>query len=219
MKTPTTRLTSTDRRQQILDQATKLFARRGYEGTTTRQIARQAGINEALIFRHFGDKDGLYWAIIEQKCQMGARRAKLMQTLDSRSDDRTILATLAETVLRRNFEDSSLARLLLFSALENHRLSRRFFRVYVAQNYDSIAAYIRRRVRQGKFRGVDAQLAARGFLGMVVYHFWIQEIFGGKRFQKFDLKKVSNTLADIWLRGMRSSPSERSRQEARKSLK
>ena len=37
---------------------------------------------------------------------------------------------------------------------------------------------------------------------MVVYHSWVQELFGGKRFQKFDNRQVSKTLADIWLAGM-----------------
>jgi AcrR family transcriptional regulator len=211
------RLTSEDRRRQILDTATTLFARQGFEGTTTRRIAQKAGINEALIFRHFGNKDGLYWAIINHKCEMEVRRAKLLKTLRSDSDDLKIFATIAETVLRRNLEDSSLARLLLFSALENHRLSRRFFRTYVARNYESIAAHIRRRIRAGKFRAVDPLLAARGFMGMVVYHFWIQEIFGGKRYQKFNLKRVSETLAGIWLAGMRSS-GRRARKPRKKRL-
>jgi len=38
---------------------------------------------------------------------------------------------------------------------------------------------------------------------MVVYHFLIQELFGGRRYQKFDVRRVSRTLAEIWLGGMR----------------
>jgi hypothetical protein len=49
---------------------------------------------------------------------------------------------------------------------------------------------------------VDPLLAARGFIGMVVYHSWIQELFGGKEVQNFDLQVVSRTLARIWLEGV-----------------
>ena len=49
---------------------------------------------------------------------------------------------------------------------------------------------------------VDPLLAARGFLGMVWYHFQIQELFGGKRVQTFDPHHVSETLVDVWLHGM-----------------
>ncbi len=48
---------------------------------------------------------------------------------------------------------------------------------------------------------MDPLLAARGFLGMVWYHFQIQELFGGKR-ANFDPHHVSETLGDVWLRGM-----------------
>lgn len=198
------RISSTDRRRQIMQVAENLFALQGYEGTTTRQIAERAGVSEAIIFRHFSRKENLYWAIIDYKCQMARKPGTLSTALDSSDDDREIFTSIAEQILRRNTEDSTLSRLLLFSALENHRLSGRFFRTYVAENYELLAKHIRKRIREGKFRRVDSLLAARGFLGMIAYHFLIQELFGGKRYQRLDPKRVSKVMVDIWLRGMRS---------------
>jgi AcrR family transcriptional regulator len=205
------RVPAHDRQQQILRVAAELFARYGFEGTTTRRIAEQARINEAILFRHFPHKEDLYWAIIEQKCRMGARAAKFEKLLASSRDDRQLFATIAEEVLRRNTEDRARTRLLLFSALENHRLSHAFFRTHIAKHYERLAAHIRRRVREGVFRPVDPLLAARAFVGMVVYHFLVQELFGGARYQKFDPRQVSETLADIWLEGMRMRPASNSR--------
>jgi AcrR family transcriptional regulator len=182
--------------------AMALFALQGFEGTTTREIAERAGVSEAIIFRHFPCKEDLYWAVIDYKCQMAGKREKLAAALGSTGNDRVIFASIAEDILRRNTEDSTLSRLLLFTALENHRLSHRFFRTYVAENYEALAAHIRKRIQEKKFRRVDPLLAARGFLGMVIYHFLIQELFGGKHYQKFDRKQVSDVLTDIWLRGM-----------------
>jgi hypothetical protein len=105
-------------------------------------------------------------------------------------------------MLVRNARDTELTRLLWFTALESHRLSQRFFRTFIAVHYEELAAYIRRRVREGAFRNVDPLLAARGFLGMVVYHFLVQELFGARKFQKFDPEMVAATLAGIWLNGM-----------------
>jgi hypothetical protein len=59
-------------------------------------------------------------------------------------------------------------------------------------------------VREGAFRNVDPLLSARGFLGMVVYHFLVQELFGARKFQKFDPEMVAVTMAGIWLNGMQS---------------
>jgi AcrR family transcriptional regulator len=198
------RIASADRRHQIMRVAMGLFALQGFKGTTTRQIAERAGVSEAIIFRHFPRKEDLYWAIIDHKCQMAGKREKLLAALRSNGDDRAIFTSIAEEILRRNFEDSTLSRLLLYTALENHRLSGRFFRTYVAENYEALASHIRKRIHDKKFRNVDPRLAARGFLGMVIYHFLIQELFGGKRYQRFDSRRVSDVLTDIWLRGMQA---------------
>ena len=48
----------------LLDSARRLFADKGYAGASTREIATDAGVNEALIFRHFGNKVGLFRAAV-----------------------------------------------------------------------------------------------------------------------------------------------------------
>lgn len=192
------------RRQQIMQAATGLFARQGFNGTTTREIARRARVNEAIIFRHFPRKEDLYWAILENECHPAHGDAGLNGRLETNEGDREVFRAIAEDILRCNTQDPSLSRLLLFSALENHRLSHRFFRTYVAAYYDVLAQHIRKRIRAGVFRHVDPLLAARGFLGMVSYHFLMQELFGGKRYRRFNPGRVTETLTDIWLEGMRA---------------
>jgi AcrR family transcriptional regulator len=183
--------------------ATKLFARQGFEGTSTREIAELAGVNEAIIFRHFPCKEDLYWAILEDKIHpKNGSGGDLEDRLAAGEDDRQIFRAIAEDILRSNTRDPSLSRLLLFSALENHRLSQRFFRTYVADYYEVLAQHIRKRIRSGAFRPVDPLLAARGFLGMISYHFLIQELFGGKRYRRFAAQRVTESLTDIWLEGM-----------------
>jgi AcrR family transcriptional regulator len=197
-----------ERRDQIMRAATELFARQGFRGTTTRQIAATARVNEAIIFRHFPHKEDLYWAVIEHKCLAGKGADADCGLENLTGSGRSSLqihetfAAIAEQMLRRQAEDITLTRLLLFSALESHSLSHRFFRTYMAVFYDRLAQYIRGCIRDGVFRAVDPYLAARGFLGMVIYHFWVQELFGGARQRKFNPKQVSATLTDIWLKGI-----------------
>lgn len=206
------RLSAEDRHRQIIQVAMELFARQGFEGTTTRQISERARVNEAIIFRHFPRKEDLYWAVIEEKCRdSDGQESHDLCAADS--NEREFFTAIADDILRRNSEDTTLSRLLLFSALERHQLSHRFFRTYVASHYEAIAGYIRKRIRAGFFRPVDPLLAARGFLGMVIYHFLIQELFGGKRYQKFNPRKVCDTLTDIWLEGMRARGARRTRPE------
>lgn len=196
------RLSAQDRRQQIMKVAVGLFARKGYEGTTTREIAEEAGVNEALLFRHFPSKENLYWTIIEEQCSARGRRGRINEILKTGSDDFQVFSSMAREFLARTPHDTELTRLLWFTALENHTLSERFFRTFVADYYEALSNYIRGRIRQGTFRKVDPLLAARGFFGMVVYHYLIQELFGGEKYQKSDPEQVATTLAGIWLGGM-----------------
>jgi AcrR family transcriptional regulator len=202
MATPQIRFSAADRREQILDVSTAIFARQGFQGATTREIAQQAGVTEALVFRHFSSKDELYWAVIERKIIAAAGTERMRETLASGGDDREVLSAIAAQILERRAKDVTLSRLLIYTALENHRLSHRFFRNYVAECFELLADFIRKRVAEGRFRRVNPLLAARGFLGMVVYHSWIQELYGGKRYQSFSVQEVSDSFADLWLRGM-----------------
>ena len=213
--TPHVRVPASDRRLQIMEAAKELFARQGFEGTTTRQIAQEARVNEAIIFRHFPSKESLYWAIIDRQSELAGWQPALERQLSSGASDREILASIAEDILVRRAKDSSLSRLLLFSALENQRRSQRFFQTHVVEYYELIAEYIRRRIEEGAFRAVNPLLAARGFVGMIVYHSLIQDIYGAKRYQDFDVKEVSETLTDIWLGGMETGNGQTPRRKAK----
>jgi AcrR family transcriptional regulator len=199
------RLTAQDRRQRLLDAAAELFSRQGYKGTTTRQIAAKAGVTEALIYRHFPTKEDLYWEIIEAHCKARGARVQLKQRLNSSDDIAPVFSEIGADILQRHTEDPQLYRLLLFSALENHKLSNRFFRTHMSAYYETIALHIRDHIRSGRFRKMDPTLAARGFVGMLMHHFLIQELFGGKHYQKFDVEKVSATFTQIWLAGMENT--------------
>ncbi|MCW2922847.1 MAG: hypothetical protein JWM98_251 [Thermoleophilia bacterium] len=63
--TPRPRLAAAERRATILRAATTCFAERGFAGTTTASVAARAGVNEALVFRHYGSKQELYLATVD----------------------------------------------------------------------------------------------------------------------------------------------------------
>ena len=196
------RLAAPFRRQHLITTALELFAAQGYEGTTTREIAKRSGVTEAIIFRHFPTKEDLYWEVIEEQCNIRSAIPRLREMLDSDLDDLSKFTLIAEDILSRNTSDPKLFRLLLFCALENHELRDRFFQTRISERYEILAQHIRGCIRKGIFRKVDPLVAARGFFGMVVYHFLIQEIFGGKKFDRFNPREVSRTLAEIWVAGM-----------------
>ncbi len=61
------RLSSEDRRQAIIRAVRRVFSEKGFHGTTTRELAEAAGVSEALLFKHFPNKEALYSAM-QQFC-------------------------------------------------------------------------------------------------------------------------------------------------------
>lgn len=58
-----TRMSSEARRAAIIEAARRVFVEKGFERTTTRELAKAAGVSEALVFKHFPSKEALYSAI------------------------------------------------------------------------------------------------------------------------------------------------------------
>lgn len=177
---PPGRMAAEDRRRQIVSVAMRLFSERGFRGTTTKEVARDAGVSEAIIFRHFATKEDLYHAIIDCKaCHGGmadmehpvaeAVRAEVEEAM-RRGDDRAVFRGVALAMMRHHRGDPDFLRLLLFSALEGHQLSQMFWDLNVRVLYEFLGSYIRERQRAGAFREVDPLVVVRAFTGMVIHH-------------------------------------------------
>src|ERR1039457_4107086 len=70
---------SSVRTDKILQAAGKLFARQGYYGTSTREIARLADVSENTIFRHFDNKDDLFWSALRARSSVMKFRRDLLE--------------------------------------------------------------------------------------------------------------------------------------------
>lgn len=78
-------------RRALLEAARELFAGEGYDRTTVRAIADRAGVNQALLFRHFGNKEGLFGEAVA-----GQARALLAETEAADLLERVLESMLAE---------------------------------------------------------------------------------------------------------------------------
>ncbi len=197
-----TRPTSRERQAGLIAAAASLFADKGFNGTTTKEIAKAAGVSEALVFKHFPTKRALYAAILAEKVTVDELLGTVAEAAKKR-DDRRVFTLIAGFRIRPG-ADSTLLRLLLFSALEGHELSEMFFDKHHRVFYDHLATYIETRIAEGAFRSVDPLLTARAFIGMVVHHRLLHEIFGVPMHRSHD--ETVSTYVDIFLTGLVQEP-------------
>lgn len=197
-----TRMSGPDRRGQIVKVAMRLFARKGFKGTTTREIAAKAGISEAVIFRHFSRKQALYTAIIDASCNDTQGESVLYGKLKG-LEGREVFSTVASYLISKHQKDSAFLRLLTYSALEGHDLSEIFIKTKGLEFIEFLEARIKLLIKQGLFRKADASLAVRAFMGMVLHYSFSQEVYGLKRYYKRPNAKAVDAFVDIFFEGMR----------------
>jgi len=201
-----------ERRHQIVAVAMGIFSERGFQGTTTREIAQAAGVSEAMVFRHFATKEELYAAILDHKaCSSGGKfePAEMVADAISNKDDRGVFEGLALGALQHHEDDPAFQRLLLHSALEKHELAQMFFDQFVLRVYEFLGGYIRQRQRDGVFVEMDPAIVVRAFIGMVMHHSLNNNLWDPKR----RLLNISNESAakhftDILLRGITNQVSK-----------
>jgi AcrR family transcriptional regulator len=175
------RLSLAQRRRQLIEVARKIFAERGFRGATTRQIACAAGVTEALIFQHFPDKDSLYAAILdeqasEQPADGWLTELEAFDTDGENESDTAVIRKLYTGLIAQHERDPDLLRLMVFSALEGHPLSRQV-RARANRLYGFLEAFIRKGQQTGRFRTGSPGFLARATLALPVHYILQRHLF------------------------------------------
>ncbi len=168
-----------DRRKQLLRVAIESFARKGFGGTKTRDIAAAAGVSEAILFRHFATKEDLYHAILDEKeSQASEGDLRLAEDAMRRRDDAEMLRLIGRHILRSFREDPAFQRLMLYASLEGHMIASLFQQRFAAPRGEFFKNYIRERQDEGAFRSCDPDIALIASVGAFVHFAMGRYIFG-----------------------------------------
>jgi AcrR family transcriptional regulator len=144
------RLSADERRQAIVEAVKGVFAEKGFDGTTTRELASIAGVSEALLYKHFPSKESLYAAMLDA-CAKGAAFAEYRRILALEPSASTLVImvhfVIARFVQGRRFGDiekTILDRLAVRSLLEDAQFVRlahkRFTGAWVAKFEECLKA-------------------------------------------------------------------------------
>ena len=187
-------------RERILAAARELFAARGFKGTTTAAIARRARLNEALIFRHFPAKKDLFTAILRDKLE-DERLARIIDAAECRNIPVEDAIRLVAQRFAEAF-DPIFLRLYYHSALEDHVLADAFYDQFVSRFLALVEQLITRGISEGRFRSVDARIAARALTGMLRSYFLTNELFPRHALEG-DPREISLSFCDLFVNGVK----------------
>jgi TetR/AcrR family transcriptional regulator len=187
-------------RAKILTAAEELFAGRGFAGTSVRDIARSAGVNGAMIHYYFGNKEGLYRAIIETAAS--TVQALLMTATGGAQTLEETLSRFVTEYAKYIFSHPNLARVLHRELLAGGAHLRRIMQP--AANYKILREALSDAIKHGGMRKIDIDLAPISLMGMIVVFQLIQPVIpiaadGG--YDESFIKRLSDHTVDLFLYG------------------
>jgi AcrR family transcriptional regulator len=199
------RFTADERRHQLVQIAARLFAEKGFTGTTTREIAKAAGVTEAIIFRYFPRKDDLYAAILEWKSSQ-EQTAVWCSELGAAArlhDDRLVIRTVVQRLIAFVRQDPAFLRLMLHSALEGHGLAEAYRKRHFEPLERFLTDYVADGQRAGRFVTGDPRALVFTIFALPMHHNLIATL-GIHPERRFGDELVE-TYTDFILRGLRAA--------------
>lgn len=195
-------------RKRILEVATELFGRQGFEKATVRQIADRLHISEPAVYRYFKNKEALGTAVLSglvDRLEFDA----LFGRLEKETDVEILLRDLALYIVTLFSQRQELCRLVLYSALSGHTQAHGAYRAIRGTCSSLLRRQLDRLYKQKRIRKVNNEITARCFVGMVfdcalTYTLW--KGMQGKVYAPADV--VANNVS-LFSRGLRIEAADR----------
>ena len=195
------------RRQAILAAARRLFIEKGFEKTTLSDIIAVAGGSRATLYEHFGDKEGLFRAIMEEDNAM-----ILSGLAPAQADDRVTpeagLTAFALHLVKAllNEETTGTVRILISEGDRVPDIAEAFFRIGPENAIRRLAEYLQRLTDNGTLQIEDPAVAAQAFLGMVTGNLLVRRLILPQSAPAIpDLDRYVRQAVRLFLNGARAS--------------
>ena len=156
-----------DKREHIMNHAITLFADKGFEGTSIRDLAHEAGVNVAMVNYYFGSKEKLVEAILEKKSSYMKDRIEELEANTNLSELDKIDA-LIEDYANRILDGASFHKFLYKELMDTKRdVIHTFLNNSFARNTRNFAAIIQKGIDKKVFREVDPILTVTSIIGSI----------------------------------------------------
>lgn len=148
-------------RERVLNAAALLFAQYGYRGVSTRDIAKEAGVNEVTVFRIYRRKHELYFAVLEAELQAVHLRGDLLSNIAGSPNGCIALDRIFHLIVAIVESRPNLVRLMYFGALEMADEVVPLLDKHVGQLVQVLAGYLENWISAGELPAVSPATLVR----------------------------------------------------------
>lgn len=196
---------TTGTKDRMIAAAASLFARSGFHGVTTRDIAQSAQVSEGNIFRYFPSKRDLFLAAIEFELAKLQLRVNLLGRVTEADDSRVALRSLFELITETVVKQPELVRLMHFSALEFGPDLEPVYRKHLDGLISAAAKNFEKWSQNYGFRDLSARVTVLSFVATVVL-LQTYPVFTGADLPYPSVESAASAYAELWYRVLCDKP-------------
>lgn len=190
-----------DRREQIIDAATRVFSEKGFTKATNKDVAREAGITPGLIYYYFESKEKLLAAMIESRSPIRLLTALTPQVLALPPEAflRFIIRQVLSIIEGENF--TQLIRVMLPEIVHNPEMTPTVAS-FIQRVIGFLTSYFESKMEAGELRRSDASLTAQVFLGSVMGFVLRRHIIRDEQALQYTPGQIADAIADTVFSGI-----------------
>lgn len=193
-------------RERTIDAALQVFGEKGFTGSTTREIAKRARVNEVTIFRLFKSKRALYAAAITERSPVIeiSKRVEIDGALTT--DD--LMFQNIKTVLSLLRKNKHLFMVMLGDVWRQSKAKAIIREISIQRGTEFVTGFVDAQIEAGRLRKVDPKIAARAIMGMVQFYFLTNDLLGDGSIDEEEEDRIIRGFVSIFLDGLRAEQKE-----------
>ncbi len=191
--------TEAETQARILKAARKLFARRGYDGTTTKDLAQEAGVAEGTIFRHFENKKAILVEVVTQGWI--EILTDLLTELSEMASYKAVAQVMRKRMLNLH-QNADLLKVCFMEAQFHPDLREQIQTDVIVKMTDVAEAFFETAMEQGVYRRMNPRIVAQIFLGMFTVAGFSRDTITPGDASPQAMIEMAEGMADIFLNGV-----------------
>jgi len=184
---------------KIVQVAAQLFARQGYHGTSTREIARLAEISENTLFRQFEHKEDIFWAALRSRLSGLKLRRDLLDGIAESAEPEVILPQILTQLVDTAILKPELLRLIAVAFIELHWKAEAVCFEYLSPIFSAVNRYLAMNIQSGKVRNLDPAMVTAALATTVMVHPELSKLIYGAAPPYSDSREAIQLYTKFWL--------------------
>jgi len=189
----------TEQTDKIVQAAVQLFARQGYHGTSTKEIARIAETSENTIFRHFAHKEDLFWTALRSRLEGLKLRRELMEGIAEGEDLEVVVPQILAQLVDTTILKPELLRLIAVAHIEFHWKAATVCYEYLSPIFSAINRYLAENIENGKMRQLDTAMVTAALSTTVIVLPEFSKLIRGSAPTYSDSREAVRAYTKFWL--------------------